>query len=375
MTCRLYKGMLLSGLLSVLVLAGTGCSFSVPDGLITRDEDSGTGQTETDPQTSQQQDDQEPGLVTVSNASELVSLGRYKGLVLARPAVSDEEVEEEIRSRLEEEASPVSGSDAVVQEGDTVVINYVGTIGYETFDGSVANNYRLTVGSDQMQEGFEQALIGMKTGETRSFALPYTESGEDGLQAVYRVTLQAFYRPSSLTQDWAAAHGASTVDEYREQVRKEMEEQIDVQKVQREDAWQRILSQSSLSLFPERDLTLAGEEYREIMEEYARDADMTLDEFLSSQGMSAGDFETQQLSYAQGKVLQNMVVQVILDQEGISLSDRLVQAAMESVAAEAGFKNVDALISSVGNTRALESAALRVVQDLAVEEASASADS
>ena len=357
-----------------LTMAGTGCANPFGDGNIpvsSLTTDDGSGAQSDDPEASEDVPQAER-LVTVSDPSELVHLGRYQGLVLQKPSVSDEDVEAEIRNRLAVQIPASQETEAAVQESDTVVINYVGTIGSGTFEGSVANNYRLVIGSDEMQEGFEEALIGMKTGETRSFTLPVrTQDGE--VDAVYRVTLQAIIREAEFTDEWAQAQGAGSAQEYRDEVRKELEDGIDMEAALRNDAWQRILSQSTISQFPDRDLTLAEEEYEQIVAGYAEEADMTLTDFLASQGIDEDTYESMQLTYAKEKVLQNVIVQTILDQEGLTLESESVKSAMETIALESGFKDSEKLIESVGRTRVMEAAALRVVQDLAVAAASSSA--
>ncbi len=374
MKIRLYKAFFLCSLVLAVALTGTGCANPFGDNniLISGDNsgDSDRKQPE-DPETDPERQADEK-LVTVQDPARIVHLGRYQGLVLQKPSVPDEEVEAEIRSRLQTEIPASQEASALVQESDTVIINYVGTIGTASFDGSIANNYRLVIGSHEMQDGFEEALIGMKIGETRSFTLPVqTQDGE--VDAVYRVTLQSILRTAELTDEWAQAQGAGSAEAYREEIRKELEEEIDTDAALRNDAWQLILSQSTLSEYPDRDLALAKEEYTQLLSGYAGEADMTLEDFLTSQGIDQSTYESMQLTYAKEKVIQNVIVQAILDQEGITLESESVKAAMEDIAKESGFKDSSSLTDSVGKTRATEAAALRVVQDLAVAAASSSA--
>ena len=374
MKSRLYKAFFLCSLVLAVALTGAGCANPFGDNniLISGDNsgDSDRKQPE-DPETDPERQADEK-LVTVQDPARIVHLGRYQGLVLQKPSVPDEEVEAEIRSRLQTEIPASQEASALVQESDTVIINYVGTIGTASFDGSIANNYRLVIGSHEMQDGFEEALIGMKIGETRSFTLPVqTQDGE--VDAVYRVTLQSILRTAELTDEWAQAQGAGSAEAYREEIRKELEEEIDTDAALRNDAWQLILSQSTLSEYPDRDLALAKEEYTQLLSGYAGEADMTLEDFLTSQGIDQSTYESMQLTYAKEKVIQNVIVQAILDQEGITLESESVKAAMEDIAKESGFKDSSSLTDSVGKTRATEAAALRVVQDLAVAAASSSA--
>ena len=97
-----------------------------------------------------------------------VKLGAYKGLTAERetPSVTDEEVTESITKLLE------TNADLVVTEnpaklGDTVVLDFEGFVEDVPFDGGKATNYSLELGSNSFIPGFEEALVGVKPGDTR----------------------------------------------------------------------------------------------------------------------------------------------------------------------------------------------------------------
>ena len=97
-----------------------------------------------------------------------VKLGAYTGFAaeLASPSVTDEEVSESIAKLLE------GNADLVVTEnpaklGDTVVLDFEGFVDDQPFEGGQANNYSLELGSNSFIPGFEDALVGVKAGETR----------------------------------------------------------------------------------------------------------------------------------------------------------------------------------------------------------------
>lgn len=95
-----------------------------------------------------------------------VKLGKYKDLEIgkAEVSVSEEEVKKAIDDLLKNSASLVTKED-VAKEGDTVVMDFVGTIDGEKFDGGSAQNHELELGSHQFIPGFEEQLVGHKAGE------------------------------------------------------------------------------------------------------------------------------------------------------------------------------------------------------------------
>ncbi|MCL2884534.1 MAG: FKBP-type peptidyl-prolyl cis-trans isomerase [Oscillospiraceae bacterium] len=86
------------------------------------------------------------------------------------------------------------GAPRTVKNGDTVNIDYVGTINGVAFGGGSDQGYNLVIGSGTFIPGFEDQIVGMKVGETRdisvTFPANYTPSLA-GQAAVFRVTVNA----------------------------------------------------------------------------------------------------------------------------------------------------------------------------------------
>ena len=109
-----------------------------------------------------------------------VELGKYSGLKVGKtePKVTDEDVEKEINNLLDRNALLVVKEDAA-KEGDTVVMDFVGKVNDEPFEGGSAENYELVLGSHSFIPGFEEQLVGHKAGEhvdvNVTFPEQYTE--------------------------------------------------------------------------------------------------------------------------------------------------------------------------------------------------------
>ncbi len=103
-----------------------------------------------------------------------VTLGNYKGLHAEKEvaSVTDEEVNKDIENRLKGNAELVS-SDKPAAKGDTVVIDFEGFIDGTPFDGGKADNYSLELGSNSFVPGFEDALIGVKAGESKDVEVTF----------------------------------------------------------------------------------------------------------------------------------------------------------------------------------------------------------
>ncbi|MEE3437731.1 MAG: trigger factor, partial [Lachnospiraceae bacterium] len=98
-----------------------------------------------------------------------VKLGEYKGLEIKKinVEVTDEDVEKELKSEQEKNSRLVDVTDRAVADGDTVSLDYAGTIDGAAFDGGTAQDQSLVIGSGSFIPGFEEQLIGLMPGESK----------------------------------------------------------------------------------------------------------------------------------------------------------------------------------------------------------------
>ena len=357
------------GLVFALAALGlSGCDLPFGDGNIPRTDISG-----------RQEEDKENTLaegvirlVSAADVSDYIKLGEYKSLILQNQEVTDEQVEERIESMLADDSSQVRGADSAVRAGDTVVINYVGTIGFDTFDGSIGNNYSLLVGSGEMVEGFEDALIGMTVGETRSFTISYPEDDPReelrGVSADYRVTLQSCARPADLTEEWAAKQGYDSIAAMRLAVREELEQAAREPDQRRAQVWRQILDSCEVTEYPQEDMDRAEEEYKTLLERYAAQAELDLDDFLLSQGKTQEDYLEDSLAYAKAKVKQNLIITGIMDAENMTLEDAESTRILADLVSQFKAEDANELIDSYGKQEVYESVGLVRVMDYVSEQ-------
>lgn len=315
-------------------------------------------------------------LVSVDDVSKYVTIGQYKGLSLDKTveAVTDDMVDGRIKEELQNKAEEVT--EGSVQNGDVVTINYVGTKDGVAFDGGTANNYELTIGSGTFIDGFEDGIIGMKKGQTKDLDLTFPEeySSEElaGQEVVFKVTLQSFKRAPELTDDWAAKNtDCKTTEEYRKEIRTTLEDEAktSAQNTLRETAWNTVLSASEVKEYPQDDLDTAKTEFKTLYENYAKQGDMTLEDFVKAQGISMDDFEEQSSQYAEYKVKQNLIVQGIMDAENMTLEDEKSLSIQDELIKAYNVKDLAALVDKYGQAAVDESIGLLRVEDFILDNA------
>lgn len=315
-------------------------------------------------------------LVTVDDVSKYVTIGEYKGLTLDNTVevVTDDAVEGRLEQELQNKAEEVT--DGSVQNGDVVTINYVGTKDGVAFDGGTANNYELTIGSGTFIDGFEDGIIGMKKGETKdldlTFPEDYASSDLAGQEVTFKVTLQSFKRAPELTDEWAAKNtDCKTADDYKKEIRKtlESEAKTNARNTLRETAWNTVLSSSEVKEYPQEDLDTAKTEFKTLYENYAKQGDMTLEDFVKAQGISMDDFEEQSNQYAEYKVKQNLIVQGIMDAENMTLEDEKSLSIQDELIKAYDAKDLAALVDQYGQVAVDESVGLLRVEDFILDNA------
>ena len=365
------KKLYLAVLATCMMLAWNGCGNDKE----TAENDTAAEQTE---QTSDAADSDESGstrLVSVDNVEKYVTIADYKGIALDHSVaeVTDENVEKRVVQNLQGKSEEVTAKDAVIQNGDTATINFVGTKDGVAFEGGTANNYDLVIGSGTMIPGFEEGILGMKKGETKDITVTFPENYQSselaGQEAVFQITVQSFKRPPELTDVWAAANtDYQTANDYRASVRTELEQEAQDQAESslRSTAWTTVYSNSEVVEYPEKDIEEATQEFRSQIEAYAKQGSMELEDFVESQGVSMDDFEAQCQQYAQNKVKQNLIIQGIMDAEGMTLEDEESLAIQNELVEEYASGDLAALIDTYGQAAVDETIGLRRVEDFII---------
>ena len=361
-------------LAACMAVSLTACGNSDSSQKNTAETKSASDENKTD---SEETKEEEIRIVSVKDVSDYVTIGDYKGFTLDRytQAVTDDDVDAQISYELQDKVTEVT--DGTVENGDTVTINYTGTVDGKEFDGGSAQDYDLVVGEGSMGiDGFEEGLIGMKKGETKELTLTLPEGYSEndslsGKEAVFKITLQKFARVPELTDDWVAANtDYKTVDEYKQSVRDELEKQADMDADNQlyEDAWYEVLDASEVKKYPEEDIKKAEENHKADTEQTAKDNDMELSDLLESWGMTEEDFDEECKSYAESKVEQNLIVQGIIDAEGLSLNDKETEELKDNLLLDYGAPSIDKLIEWYGEDEVNESLALLRVEKFIVDQ-------
>lgn len=161
-----------------------------------------------------------------------VSLGKYKGLMVAKPEypVTDEDVEKELENARERVARWVEVQ-RPIERGDRISLDYAGTMEGEAFPGGTAENQPLEVGSGRFIPGFEEQLIGLEKDAEADVSVTFPDEYHAkelaGKPAVFHVKIRDVKGKELPELDDEFAKDVSefdTLEEYRADIRKRLEE-------------------------------------------------------------------------------------------------------------------------------------------------------
>lgn len=280
--------------------------------------------------------------------SDYVKLGDYKNLSVQQPiaGVTDEDVELYIEDLLDENAVYSDITDRAAEEGDSVNIDYTGTIDGEEFDGGSDAGYEFLLGSGEFLEEFENNLIGKNTGETFTFTLTFPDDYDEelgGKEAEFQVTINSISevdRPEYTDAFVAEATDYTTMEEYEKALKEELLESAKEEAIMAagEDALMLAVENATVDGYPQ---ALYDQCYNETIEGYQFYAEMLgmdFDEFLSEY-MTEDELEEITVSM----VYEALVVRAIAEKEGLLVTDQNYEEEAEALAVEYGYDSLESL--------------------------------
>ncbi|MDQ0188281.1 trigger factor [Alicyclobacillus cycloheptanicus] len=275
-----------------------------------------------------------------------VQLGEYKGIEIQdKPfEVTDEAVSEEIDRIRESHAEINPVEDGEVEKGDTVSIDFQGTIDGEPFEGGEAENFQLEVGSGMFVAGFEDQLIGMKPGEERDIVVTFPEDYHvkslASKEASFHVVLHDIKRKSvrELNDEFVQEISEfQTVDEFVADVRKQLEHRAkhDHERYLEDQAVEQAVKNATVEI-PD---VMIEHEIDHRVSDFAQQLQMQqipLDEYLEFTGMTQQELRDRFREAAEQAVRTTLVLDAIAKAENLEASDEEVEAELQKIAESAG---------------------------------------
>ncbi|MGN6488484.1 MAG: trigger factor [Devosia sp.] len=165
-----------------------------------------------------------------------VTLMDFKGIAVDKPVVeiAEDEVDAEVKRVFAQQTGYTDkGDEGVVETGDRLGLSFKGTIDGEAFAGGTSDHAHLVVGSGEFIPGFEEQLVGMKKGDTKTvkvtFPKDYAQENLAGKDAEFETTILHVDGPNAgeLNDDFAKQLGLENVAALRDAVKDQMRAALD----------------------------------------------------------------------------------------------------------------------------------------------------
>ena len=276
------------------------------------------------------------------NLDKLVTLGEYKGLKLTKEIteVRDEDIDDAVADALENTYVEV---DRPAENGDTVNIDYVGTMEGEEFEGGSDTGFDLQLGSHSFIDGFEDGLVGAKKGDVVTLDLTFPKNYTEelsGKAVQFKVTVNKVQTTSKeISEEWVKANTEfESVEDYRRDIRVKLETQnnTDAEDTMEGEAWKMVLENSEVNEYPEEVVQYGRYYYDQLLKSYCQHSGITLEQYMEAKNMTADDYKEMQTAYAQSMAGQLLIMAAIEKAEGISAEDQQYQESLKELIEASG---------------------------------------
>ncbi|MBM6753398.1 trigger factor [Lactobacillus alvi] len=309
-----------------------------------------------------------------------VTLGDYKGMSVPKQdtSVSDADVDSELEKKRQQQAELVLKEDAPAENGDTVVIDYVGTIDGEKFDGGSADNYSLELGSGSFIPGFEDQLVGHKADEKVDVKVTFPEDYHAkelaGKEANFAVTIHEVKEKQLPEMDDEFAkdvdEDVDTLADLKEKTKKQLQEQKETAaKAAIEDAAiDAAVNNATTEDIPQAmlddDTNRQMQQYLAGMQQQGINPQM----YFQITGTSEDDLKKQFADGAEKRVKTNLVLEAIVKDANLTASDEEIDAEASDLAEEYGMDK-DAVLKALSKDMLAHDVEIKKAVDLIADSA------
>lgn len=277
-----------------------------------------------------------------------VTLGNYKCVQVTKAeiTVTDEEVDAEIEKEKNKNARTVSVTDRPVQMGDTAVIDYEGFSEGVAFEGGKAENHNLEIGSHSFIDTFETQLVGKNVGDevevNVTFPEQYHSAELAGKPAVFKVKINEIKVKElpEINDEFAQEVSEfDTLAEYKEDIKKNIAERKsnDMKRAQEDEAIRKIINTSEMEI-PEAMINTQVEDMIEEFAQKIRQNGLTMEQYMEFSGLTVGKLKAQVRPEAETRIKSSLVLEQIVKEENIEVSEEDVDAEIQRMAATYGME-------------------------------------
>ena len=319
----------------------------------------------------------EPGKALIFTADVAVkpevTLGDYKGVEVPKSeiAVTDEEVDAEVKKEQDKNARTVAVEDRAAANGDITTIDFEGFVDGVAFDGGKGTDYALTLGSGTFIPGFEDQLVGANTGDHVEVKVTFPEEYQAkelaGKEAVFQCDVKKIETKEVPELDDEFAKDVSEFDtlaEYKEDVKKKLTEKKEKEaRTAKENAAVDKAIENAQMDIPE---LMTKTECRQMMDDFSRrmqQQGLSMEQYFQFTGQSMDKMLEDMKPQALKRIQTRLVLEKIAEAEDIQPSEEEITEEIQKMA-DAYKMEADKIRTAIG-----EDGLEQMKKDMAVQKA------
>lgn len=278
-----------------------------------------------------------------------VKLGQYKELETKKASIriTEKDIMAEINKVADKNARMVNVEDRPAQNGDITTIDYRGLLDGVAFEGGTAENQELTLGSGKFIPGFEEQIVGHSIGEefniNVTFPADYGAENLAGKAVVFEIKLHAIkVRELPAIDDEFASDVSEfdTLDAYKADVKKQLRK--DAEDKARKELETTLIEMAVANAEMEIPEVMYHNQVNAMLEDMdmrLRYQGMSLEQYMQYMGVTADKLHEIYMPQAEKSVKARLVIEQIIKDENITVTDEEVMADIEKKAEEYGNKD------------------------------------
>ena len=319
----------------------------------------------------------EPGKALIFTADVAVkpevTLGDYKGVEVPKSeiAVTDEEVDAEVKKEQDKNARTVAVEDRAAANGDITTIDFEGFVDGVAFDGGKGTDYALTLGSGTFIPGFEDQLVGANAGDHVEVKVTFPEEYQAkelaGKEAVFQCDVKKIETKEVPELDDEFAKDVSEFDtlaEYKEDVKKKLTEKKEKEaRTAKENAAVDKAIENAQMDIPE---LMTKTECRQMMDDFSRrmqQQGLSMEQYFQFTGQSMDKMMEDMKPQALKRIQTRLVLEKVAEAENIQPSEEEITEEIKKMA-DAYKMEADKIREAIG-----ESGLEQMKKDMAVQKA------
>lgn len=288
-----------------------------------------------------------------------VTLGEYKGVSVKKETtvVTDVEVDARVEEERNKQAAEIEVEDRAVVEGDTVNLDYAGTVDGVAFEGGTAKDQTLKIGSGSFIPGFEEQMVGMNIGEEKDLNVTFPEQYHAkelaGKAAVFHVKVNSITETQlpALDDDFAKDISEfDTLEEYKADIRAKLEAQA----AERDNnaftnaVIEKVLENATVEI-PEAMIERQIDSMMRDFEYRLMGNGLKLEDFIKYTGSDMKTFRENYRGQAEKSVKAHLVLEAIEKAEAIDATQEQIDKQLEAFAPQTG-KTVEEFKASLSES-------------------------